>query len=267
LIFFLIYGECSSNTKHWGAVIYSGIIKFNQLDKNRFFLLFSAAAGLITLLCSCAMIQGKNLPQDFGSAGKIVSIAEYKAEEDQGLVLYKNRKTRKLVKDFYAGITGSAEIAEIIIKAAVRENIPLPLAFSLAWAESNFSPTAVNQNPYSVDRGLFQLNSRSFPDMEEEDFFDPEINALRGLKYLRYCLDAAGSEAVAVAIYNAGRSRVENRGIPQMTQKHIARVMAFKALITEGFSSELASRGLLELSGENTVIIAALTEKKTAGSL
>jgi hypothetical protein len=154
---------------------------------------------------------------------------------DTSLSLYRHSETHNLVVDFYCGVTGSDRISMPIIYHADKNDISLSLAFSLAWVESRFSPTAFNKNYSSIDRGLFQLNNRSFPKLSVRDFFDPEINARNGLKYLRYCIDAGGSEIIGLAMYNAGRSRVTSSGAPHSTLVYISRIMSFRNKLESEF--------------------------------
>lgn len=159
------------------------------------------------------------------------------SEEDFVLAVYRNPLFHQQVRDFFALETGSVRISDIILEAAARHRIPVLLAFSLAWGESRFDPEAVNRNSSSIDRGLFQLNSRSFPDLAEAQFFDPELNADYGLKYLRYCLDVGENRVVALAMYNAGRSRVTDRGAPRMTLDYISKILDYHDELEERFET------------------------------
>jgi len=161
-------------------------------------------------------------------------LSEKPAQMDPGLYLYRNKQTHPLVVEFYNRVTTDREITAAILSAADSYDVPLPLAFSLAWGESSFRPQAVNHNSTSVDRGLFQLNSRTFPKLKEEHFFDPGINARHGLSHLRYCLDVGKSELVALAMYNAGVSRVQ-RGTPYSTLRHVARILDNEKQLYDSF--------------------------------
>ncbi len=141
---------------------------------------------------------------------------------------------------FFEELAGSKELAHIILEESADKGVPAPLAFALVWAESSFDPRAVNVNSSSIDRGLFQLNSRSFPDLKEADFFDPSINAAHGLHYLKYCLEYGENEVVALAMYNAGRSRVNERGTPKMTLDYIAKVLDYRERIESRLKTYVA---------------------------
>jgi hypothetical protein len=191
---------------------------------------------IIPLLLSCStQYQGKqaqhiNEPaEETELVEKHVTISINIPENtDPALFLYKNPATRLEVLDFYNTLTGNAAITNAIVKNAVQYGIPFNLAFALAHGESDFNRWAVNKNAVSVDRGLFQLNSTTFPQLTETQCFDPEINAKYALRHFRWCLDQGGNEVVGIAIYNAGRGRVELGGTPRITLDHINNILGYK---------------------------------------
>ncbi len=181
--------------------------------------------------------------------------------EDPGLSLYRKPTTHARVYEFYMNLTGSDEITKAILHYADVYDIPLSLAFSLSWEESKFYPNAVNKNYDSIDRGLFQLNSKSFPHLKREDFYDPKINTFYGLRYLRTCLDEGGNEVVALAMYNAGRSRVKATGTPQMTLDYISRILNYQKKIEQDFKTHmLASKRVTGTKPEKKIEL--LLDKK-----
>ena len=101
---------------------------------------------------------------------------------------------------------------KLVLRNAYENDVPFGLAFSLMWAESRFDPEAYNRNAVSIDRGLFQLNSESFPQLSRDDFYDIETNVSNGVSYLRYCLNLGENEIVALAIYNAGPRQGKRKG-------------------------------------------------------
>lgn len=161
---------------------------------------------------------------------------------DTSLSLYRNSTTHSMVVDFFSEAAPSDRISMPIIYYADKYDIPFSLAFSLSWVESRFSPKAVNKNYSSIDRGLFQLNNRSFPELSERDFFNPEINTRNGLKYLRYCIDAGGSEIMGLAMYNAGRRRVTTRGAPYSTLVYIGRIIEYRNSLELEFRKYIAEQ-------------------------
>ncbi len=169
-------------------------------------------------------------------------LSEKPEEVDPGLYLYRNKLTRSIVENFYTQVTADREITGAILAAADTNDISLPLAFSLAWVESSYQVTALNRNSNSVDRGLFQLNSRTFPNLKEEHFYDPRINAEYGLAHFRYCLEKGKNEVVALAMYNAGITRV-HRGTPYSTLNYVARILDNKRQLVESFEQMLTENG------------------------
>lgn len=173
---------------------------------------------------------------------------EVPLNKDVGLTLYRNPQTRDQVISFYTTLAGSAELARIITNVANRYNVPLSLAFALAWKESKFVPTAVNYNGNSVDRGLYQLNSLSFPGITAREFFDPTTNAEKGLGYLSQCLKTGGNEVVGLAMYNAGMSRVYQDGTPRVTLDYISTILKYQdAVITEFHDTLLKQSDVLKV--------------------
>ena len=174
--------------------------------------------------------------------------------EDLGLILYRQPQTRAAVEGFYYQVTGNRETAIAILDAAETYNIPLSLAFSIAYAESRFKPHAshVNKNG-SIDRGLFQLNSNAFPTLTEEEFFDPKISAQKGLKHLNYFLKTAGNEVTALAMYNAGAGKVRSNNTPHSTLDYVAAINSYRNAIDESFAKDVLvffEQGLASRFGE-----------------
>lgn len=153
---------------------------------------------------------------------------------------YRDETARPSVSDFFASLTGSRKIADIILGYAEKNGIRPSLAFALALEESRFTPRAINDNGDSVDRGLFQLNSKSFPKLGENEVYDPEINARYGLAHLRFCLDEGGNEVAALAMYNAGNGRVGRGATPRRTLDYVYRVLAYDKNISNFFEATVA---------------------------
>lgn len=172
-------------------------------------------------------------------ARQAVIIIDLEAGQDLILSSYLNPELRDGVIDFFSNITGSREIAGIILYHSAAFNIPPALAFALAFEESRFNPRAFNRNRNeTVDRGLFQLNSASFPNLSIEELYDPAISARYGLAHLRWCLNLAGTYVAALAMYNAGHNRVRTAGTPQSTLDYACRILRRKRSTEEQFMAE-----------------------------
>jgi hypothetical protein len=151
---------------------------------------------------------------------------------------YRRIETREIVVDYFTGICPTREVAESILVYADMFDIPPALALALAWEESRLNPRAVNAKNKngSTDRGLFQLNNKSFPRLENHAFFSPEVSARYGMSHLRHCLDMGGSEIAALAMYNAGTGRVSSTGTPKSTLDYISRILENRLKIENRFS-------------------------------
>lgn len=165
---------------------------------------------------------------------------DFKKKIDEGLSLYRQPYSKAAVEWFYIHLTEDRDVALAIMKEADKNDIPLSLAFALAHTESEFKAKAVNTNKNgSIDRGLFQLNNKSFPDLTEADFFNPEISAKYGMSHLRYCLDTAGNEIAALAMYNAGTGKVRSNSTPQTTLNYVSKIDSYRKGIDRLFEDDV----------------------------
>lgn len=173
---------------------------------------------------------------------KLPNSIEDRDHIDTIAVCYQHPDTKSSVIDFFASITKSRVIAVAILDNAVKQKVPASLAFAIAYEESRFDPLAVNQNTTSVDRGLFQLNSLTFPDLTDQEFFNPSRNAKEGIGYFRHVLELSGNEVSALAMYNAGRTRVTKQGAPMRTLDYISRILNYKKNIDSLFTSKVVAK-------------------------
>ncbi|MCR4941095.1 MAG: transglycosylase SLT domain-containing protein [Treponemataceae bacterium] len=170
-------------------------------------------------------------------------IAGSTSTNDPGLAFYRDISNRNSVIQFYTQITGSSTITDAILTYASKNDIPLSLAFSLAWGESRYKPNAINTNSNtSIDRGLFQLNSSSFPKIAEKDFYDPYVSARYGLAHLSFCIQTAGNEVAGLAMYNAGTVKVKKDGTPRHTLNYINGILNYRNMLDELFEQEVVKK-------------------------
>jgi len=172
-----------------------------------------------------------------GSNRYFPNVENYLELDDPSLELYREPLTRRAVVDFFTSVVGDEEIVMPVLYYADQTEVPPTLAFSLAFVESSYRRKAVNRNVGgSVDKGVFQLNSRTFPHLDDSDFFDPETNAYHALHYLRYALNrAGGDERTAVAIYNAGEGRVLQGRTPESTQRYVRDIFSYRESMLRNF--------------------------------
>jgi soluble lytic murein transglycosylase-like protein len=154
---------------------------------------------------------------------------------------YRNKATKEATLAFCASLTRSVPVAEAILANAERYGVPASLAFALAFEESKFTVEAINRNVGSIDRGLFQLNSKSFPSLKIEEFYDLKINAKYGLSHLQHCLRSGGNEVAALAMYNAGNGRVDRGATPKKTLDYVFRILKYQENIASLFQAKVAA--------------------------
>lgn len=208
-----------------------------------------ALAGIVLAACSPSPSVNLNLDSEIlslaTSTKKIPVSIDEKMPNDTVAAYYQDDATRREVLAFFASLTKSEAIAKAILDNAVRHEVPAGLAFAIAYEESKFNPRAKNENPNSTDRGLFQLNSLTFPDMTEVQAFDPRYNAQEGVKYFKHVLDISGNEVSALAMYNAGRTRVSKTGAPVTTLGYISRVLNYEKNIDSLFTAKVVAKASL----------------------
>jgi soluble lytic murein transglycosylase-like protein len=220
--------------------------------------MFLSVVAVLLLLSSITLILVVGFGVGIGNSPAWVSLHpdEYrdavlkeKHRYDAMLALYRDRDARDEVVSFFAAVVHSEELARIILERAEEYDVSPSLAAALGWEESRFDPAAVNKNKGSVDRGLFQLNSKSFPKLAEHEFFDPDLNARYGIAHLRWCLDLGGSEVSGLAMYNAGTTRVRSDSTPKKTLDYVSRVLAFREGLDALFAREVGGRWLVSADG------------------
>ncbi len=171
-----------------------------------------------------------------------VSVASNEPKTDMGLTLYRQAMSKAAVEWFYTHITGDRDTAVAILENADKNNVPVSMAFALAYTESHYQTTAIHKNANNtIDRGLFQLNNNTFPKLTEEEFFDPEVSARYGISHLKFCLDTAGNDVAALAMYNAGTTRVRSNKTPQTTLNYIGNIIVYQKTLDDLFAQEVVA--------------------------
>jgi len=157
-----------------------------------------------------------------------------------------NPETELLVVDYLTSHIGDPIIADALISAAKKNRLDPALVVAISWQESRFQAVATGNNSNrSIDRGLMQLNSTTFKHLNENDFFDPYLNADNGVSYLRKILQLSGNTIAALAMYNAGPSRVDSLGAPRQTLDYVSLVLAYQTDLIQGFYDKYSTGGIL----------------------
>jgi soluble lytic murein transglycosylase-like protein len=164
------------------------------------------------------------------------------ARSDHISSFYQNPDTRPLTLAFFETLTGNLQIAQAILDQSIKRDVSPALSFALAYEESGFNPRAFNRNEKSVDRGVFQLNSLSFPTLGVEEFYDIETNVRLGLAHLAFCLQSGGNDVAALAVYNAGLGRVSKGGTPKRTLDYIYKITGNRDRLEALFEAQVVAR-------------------------
>lgn len=189
---------------------------------------------LRTALSDINALDGNDVPKYLANVSRL----------DPVTPLYVDPSTKAATLQFFASVSRSENVARAILDNCTKFGVPPALGFALAQEESDFQVDALNKNGDSVDRGLFQLNSKSYPKLSIEDFYDPEQNAKYGISQLKGCLDEAGNEVAALAMYNAGNGRVRRDATPKKTLNYISRILAYEQNISSLFAAKVMAAGV-----------------------
>jgi hypothetical protein len=169
----------------------------------------------------------------------------YKYEDDEGVLHFTDAPTDHRFKIFMRDIKkdkqlrthfrltncvgNPAEFEPIINSCALKYGVDKSLVKAVIHAESGYNPNAVSAKGAS---GLMQLMPSTAKGLKVANTFDPADNIRGGVRYLRFLLDTfRGNEALALAAYNAGLSRVaQYGGIPpyQETRNYVAKVLEYR---------------------------------------
>lgn len=198
----------------------------------------AALAILIIVIINFGILHFKT-NNDFTGENK-VEIKEVIVKEEYKKDLELNKAVRNSyipVKTYLtANHTGDSKITEAILRAALENEIPVTVAFGLAWSESRFDPRAKNgihNRNGTSDWGLFQLNDAYRSNWNTGDFFDPYKNANEAMDHLRNLMDRHGDNMViCLAAYNAG-SRGIKKGVSYNTLMHINNILNYSNKLEE----------------------------------
>jgi hypothetical protein len=129
------------------------------------------AAGFAGIAILQSMIDGKDLNKTI-----IKRITEENTEENKEKETIKEKEIIKEEKKTEEAKTEN-EIIDLIKKTAKKYNIDEELAVRVAKCESGLNPKAININaPDSIDRGLYQINSKWHPEVTEEQAFNIQFS-------------------------------------------------------------------------------------------
>lgn len=151
-----------------------------------------------------------------------------------------------LILNFYNQFTGNWIISKTIIDNAIEYSVPIHIAFSIAWHESKFNPSAIstaNRNG-TRDWGLFQLNDSYRQNWTRSDFLNINLNSEEGLRHFKWGYDQVDDIILALKAYNAGMSRVINNSVPDSTNDYVNSILEYESFLDKEFNDAF---GVLEL--------------------
>lgn len=138
----------------------------------------------------------------------------------------------------FTNITRNSKIAETILDAALSNNVPVNVAFAIAWQESRFNSQAINENGNgTIDNGLFQINEYYHPAVDAHDIVEASHYAM---EYLNIQYRRFDSWDIAIVLYNAGN--VEN--LSDHSMRYLASVLEKENEYNERFNNFRRSIGV-----------------------
>lgn len=140
--------------------------------------------------------------------------------------------------NYFSGVINNPQIAKQVVIHASQFGIEPSLLAALIKVESDFNPLAINYNYNgSIDRGLCQLNNRTFTSFQVGDFYNTELNIKTGAEFLKWCIDnAENNMVVALAYYNAGYGNVTNEKVGDTTLNYINKILHHKKTYDEALA-------------------------------
>jgi soluble lytic murein transglycosylase-like protein len=125
----------------------------------------------------------------------------------------------------------------LILAASWRHSVDPALVKAIIMVESGYDPGAVSAKGAV---GLMQLMPPIADALGVKDSFDPALNVNGGVKHLSDLLDHFdGNLHQALAAYNAGIERVENRPtLPKSTQRFVKKVFKYYHYYKTGMDGE-----------------------------
>jgi soluble lytic murein transglycosylase len=155
----------------------------------------------------------------------------------------------------------SQALEPLLVQAAQKSGLPLPLLRAVVWRESNFEVHALGG---AGERGLMQVTPGAGQDwaqahrvrtFQETDLFDPQTNLAAGSWYLSRAMkrwsNADRPEVFALAEYNAGITNARRwaKENPTLTAKDFLEAMDFPT--TKAYIRTILRRADLYAAGRN----------------
>jgi hypothetical protein len=147
------------------------------------------------------------------------------------------------------------KVSSIVAQASTRFALPEDLVFGIIWVESRFDPKATS--PVGA-KGLMQLMPRTATYLadcidwdDRVDAFDPTFNITAGSYYIaRLIKEFDGNEALALAAYNAGPTKVKrwlsSDGLPKGSVAYATMVQTARAFFNPRVNSPATAPSMVD---------------------
>ncbi|WP_461209366.1 lytic transglycosylase domain-containing protein [Desulfocurvus sp. DL9XJH121] len=162
----------------------------------------------------------------------------YFYRDENGAMHFTNRPSSTAYRVFavFRNFPGAKreDILRVVRSRSRAHGVDHRLVQAVIQVESDFKPGAVSDKGA---QGLMQLMPDTGRQMGMQKPFDLEQNIEAGVRYLKMQLDRFGSNALALAAYNAGPGAVERYGgIPpyKETQDYVRKVLSLYRKLTGG---------------------------------
>ena len=80
------------------------------------------------------------------------------------------------------------------------------------------------------------------------------------MSHLRFCLNTAGNDVSALAMYNAGTSRVRSNKTPQVTLNYVGKIISYREMLDDLFEQEVVEFYESQLLPSATLVLANKSE-------
>jgi len=137
--------------------------------------------------------------------------------------------------NYYLKETKDAELTFYTLWFCDIYTVPVSLAFAVCKQESGYCLKKWNinydkdGNYSSIDRGFYQLNSRTFKNLKWIDFYTAKTNCKYGIEHLSQAINYTNENyRHAIYIYNGGIGNFINNRIKQITLDHAQRILLHK---------------------------------------
>ena len=123
--------------------------------------------------------------------------------------------------EFYDTVTKDRFLTYRIVNFAIQYDVPVNISMSIVINESGMNPEATNYNEYSIDHGLYQLNSRTYRFYKASYLTNINNNVRLGNRHLKTNYLKTKTWEEAIISYNCGFGQ----RIPRISIKYLGKIL------------------------------------------